>query len=171
MITPSLWNQEIIDALLVQEYPIFNQSFQKYTSANPVSRFNQKQSSSLSTAGFPNAIAALVPGKEAASALAKKLAFHLKDEWKTIAHKVRSDIKPQVMEFLKNPNNRDAIAVDTNTYPESCLRRDLEKCQTWVLGVEPTLGCPDRQNLGELLLCCAIGQPRTKTGDYQRRAR
>ncbi len=33
VITPSLWSQEIIDALIVAEYPSFKQSFQKYTNA------------------------------------------------------------------------------------------------------------------------------------------
>jgi len=134
VLTPSLWSQEIIDALIVQEYPSFNQSFQKYTGAEPVSRFNQKQSSSLSTAGFPNVITALVPGQEAAKALAQKLAEHLKQEWTSIGENTRKHIKNQVIQYLSDDEKRQKLweefaselppTADFNSY-----ERDLEKWQ------------------------------------------
>jgi CRISPR-associated protein Cmr2 len=66
VITPSLWSQEIIDALIVKKYPDFAANFACFQDGtSPVGRFDNGISASLSTAGFPNAITALVPGKEA----------------------------------------------------------------------------------------------------------
>ncbi|MHC5729582.1 MAG: type III-B CRISPR-associated protein Cas10/Cmr2, partial [Nostoc sp.] len=97
VITPSLWSQEIIDALIVKEYPDMKAEFEHTSNgADPVSRFDNSQSTSLSTAGFPNVITALVPGKKAAEALGKELSAQLTKEWEAIAHPIRSNIKTKV---------------------------------------------------------------------------
>ncbi|NES01748.1 MAG: type III-B CRISPR-associated protein Cas10/Cmr2 [Okeania sp. SIO2F4] len=100
VITPSLWGQEIIDALILDKYPDFQQEFDKYTKGDPVSKFNNRESVSLSTAGFPNLVTAVLPGKEAAKAMGKKLAEKLKSDWVDIGIKVREVIKKEVMDFV-----------------------------------------------------------------------
>lgn len=104
VITPSLWGQEIIDALMIKEfdkdYTIFQDSFKQYIGVHPVENFDQKNSSSLSTAGFPNVITALLPSKEDAEKLGSDLKLHLKNIWSEIALKVREDIKKQVIDYL-----------------------------------------------------------------------
>ncbi|NET88962.1 MAG: type III-B CRISPR-associated protein Cas10/Cmr2 [Kamptonema sp. SIO1D9] len=109
VITPSLWSQEIIDALMVKEFDndnstIFRDTFQQYSRDNcdPVKRFQEQKSTSLVTAGFPNVITALVPGKQAAIDLGKKLKCQLKKEWSNIATKVREDIKAKVQDAVEN---------------------------------------------------------------------
>lgn len=101
VITPSLWSQEIIDALLANSYPAFADELRKQ-SANPTDKFNDFSSRSLSTAGFPNTITALVPGKKNAIALGKQLQEALKEIWCDIAKQVRTHIKTQVIERLSN---------------------------------------------------------------------
>ncbi|MGK7872773.1 MAG: type III-B CRISPR-associated protein Cas10/Cmr2 [Xenococcaceae cyanobacterium] len=100
IITPSLWGQEIIDALLLKEYDNFDEYFQEISrDANypdgltPVTRFDKKVSTSLVTAGFPNIITVLTSGKEAAEKLGEDLSQKLRQEWHSIALKVREDIK------------------------------------------------------------------------------
>ena len=63
LIVPSLWGQEIIDALWLQEQPEhLAKDFQTIGHGHtPIERFNNRVSNSLSTAGFPNMITALVP--------------------------------------------------------------------------------------------------------------
>jgi CRISPR-associated protein Cmr2 len=95
VITPSLWKQEIIDALLLTKYCDFTKDFGN--DQTPVDRFQNKTSSSLSTAGFPNVITVLVPGETVAQELGKQLSDILKTEWKTIAEKVKAEIKDRVM--------------------------------------------------------------------------
>lgn len=107
VITPSLWGQEIIDALMIQEFDqngktIFKDSFNEYLGSNPVDNFKDKLSSSLSTAGFPNVITALLPNKQDAEKLGSDLKLHLKNIWGEIALKVREDIKQQVIDYLDN---------------------------------------------------------------------
>ncbi|WP_199249789.1 type III-B CRISPR-associated protein Cas10/Cmr2 [[Phormidium] sp. ETS-05] len=101
IITPSLWSQEIIDALLVKSYPNFGATFACLGDGlTPAQRFNDKTSISLSTAGFPNVITAVVPGKQAAEKLGKKLSQHLTKQWRFIAQRVREDIKKSVQNYL-----------------------------------------------------------------------
>lgn len=102
VITPSLWSQEIIDAWLAKEYPDFKPQFVSVDGLDPVARFEDKKSSSLATAGFPNVVTALVPGKDAAQKLGQDLTKHLLEEWQKIAYKVREDIKEQVIEKVKD---------------------------------------------------------------------
>ncbi|NEQ99848.1 MAG: type III-B CRISPR-associated protein Cas10/Cmr2, partial [Cyanothece sp. SIO2G6] len=97
VITPSLWGQDIIDALLVKQYPDFKAEF---NGGDPVTQFVEFESSSLSTAGFPNTITALVPGKEAAIALGQTLKAELQQVWQKIAVQVKQDIKERVIEDL-----------------------------------------------------------------------
>jgi hypothetical protein len=56
-----------------------------------------KESTSLRTAGFPNVITALVPGKDVKQ-LAEYLAQQLRQEWRGIAQKVREHIKKRGIE-------------------------------------------------------------------------
>lgn len=110
VITPSLWSQEIIDALMVKQYPDFLSDFRSFQgNSDPVSRFIAGTSTSLSTAGFPNVITAIVPGKEAARELGKKLCEQLTKEWQEIAEKVRSHIRNSVIAHLKDESKQDKI--------------------------------------------------------------
>jgi CRISPR-associated protein Cmr2 len=103
VIVPSLWSQEIIDALIIQQYPYFAPDFAQQ---NPVSRFKDKTSTSLSTAGFPNIITALVPGKEAAQKLGTQLKEKLTEEWVQIGEQVQLCIRAGVIEYLQKPTTK-----------------------------------------------------------------
>ncbi|OKH33828.1 type III-B CRISPR-associated protein Cas10/Cmr2 [[Phormidium ambiguum] IAM M-71] len=137
VITPSLWAQEIIDAFILKKYPDFSTYFEQISpdELTPVKRFENQKSTSLSTAGFPNVITALVPGKAAATALGKKLADNLTKEWREIGDKVKADIRSKVIDFLNNENKREnfwrefrkSIARESEI---DSLRRDLEKWET-----------------------------------------
>ncbi|NEO98726.1 MAG: type III-B CRISPR-associated protein Cas10/Cmr2 [Symploca sp. SIO2E9] len=141
VITPSLWSQEIIDALMVKEFDqtadnstVFRDSFQKYAldKLDPVSRFHHKKSTSLSTAGFPNIITAIVPGQKAAEELGKKLTDKLTEEWREIADKVREDIKQKVISWLgesKHQQQRNKILQEFPDADYQACLRDLEKWQ------------------------------------------
>ena len=110
VITPSLWSQEIIDALIVEKYPDFYPDFACLPNgSDPVGRFIDGTSTSLSTAGFPNVITAIVPGKEAAKKLGEELCQHLKKEWQEIALKVRSHIRKSVIDYLKDDKKKQEI--------------------------------------------------------------
>ncbi|MCC3568075.1 MAG: type III-B CRISPR-associated protein Cas10/Cmr2 [Oscillatoriales cyanobacterium] len=110
VITPSLWSQEIIDALIAKQYPNFQTDFAHFQDgSNPASRFQDRTSTSLSTAGFPNVITAIVPGKVAAEKLGAKLGQHLNKQWRKIALKVRSDIRHSVIDYLNDESKQDKI--------------------------------------------------------------
>ena len=104
MITPSLWSQDIIDALMVEAFggkgSVFAASLERYSGSIPSDRFETGTTVSLSTAGFPNAIAVLLPGKEAAMSLGKELTTQLTQEWETIGNQVKEDIKREVQRVL-----------------------------------------------------------------------
>lgn len=136
VITPSLWGQEIIDALLVKDYPAFKDFFQdtnkssEYT--DPVSLFNRRESASLSTAGFPNTITALVPGREHAIALGQALQTELQKVWSGIAEKVREHIKSRVLEHLSGDGVDETWEQLKGLFSEQeqpIYRRELEKLQ------------------------------------------
>lgn len=133
VITPSLWSQEIIDALIVKKYPDFAANFASFQDGiSPVGRFDNGISTSLSTAGFPNVIMALVPGKEAARELGEKLKKCLREEWSEIAKKVREDIKKRTLEFLKDTKNQqkiDEILLKEFLSEQEICKRDLKKWQ------------------------------------------
>lgn len=133
VITPSLWSQEIIDALIVKKYPDFAANFACFQDGtSPVGRFDNGISASLSTAGFPNVIMALVPGKEAARELGEKLKKCLIEEWSEIAKKVREDIKKRTLEFLKDTKNQqkiDEILLKEFLSEQEICKRDLKKWQ------------------------------------------
>ena len=133
VITPSLWSQEIIDALIIKKYPDFASNFASFQDGtSPVGRFDNGISTSLSTAGFPNVIMALVPGKEAARELGEKLKKCLIEEWSEIAKKVREDIKKRTLEFLKDTKNQqkiDEILLKKFLSEQEICKRDLKKWQ------------------------------------------
>lgn len=107
VITPSLWNQEIIDAFLIQEYPQIRDILRNSQQPNndPTTRFDRDpQSQSLSTAGFPNVITVLVPNQKSATELGNKLDNLLKSRWLSMSQKVRTCIKNQVINLLNSEN-------------------------------------------------------------------
>jgi CRISPR-associated protein Cmr2 len=103
IITPSLWHQEIIDAFLLKKYGDFSKFFESLDPQqhDPISRWKNDQSSSLSTAGFPNAIVALIPGKAAATALGEILTNTLREEWEKMSSEVHNDIRQRVATYAK----------------------------------------------------------------------
>lgn len=132
VITPSLWGQEIIDALILKEkYPDFQEEFDKYTKGDPVSKFNKRTSVSLSTAGFPNLVTAVLPGKEAAIEMGKKLAEKLKTDWINIGIKVREVIKKDVIAFASKPKEREKFWKDNakDFIDLEKYQKELEKWQ------------------------------------------
>jgi CRISPR-associated protein Cmr2 len=109
VVVPSLWGQEIFDALMLQHYQnsenpedcefatvLANGLREIGDRKLPVERFSDRSSTSLSTAGFPNMITALVPGKEAAQKLGEDLARELKEEWQKIGKIIRDHIRETV---------------------------------------------------------------------------
>ena len=109
LITPSLWHQEIIDAFLIQKYPNFEDYFPETKHGKtPVQRWDKRASTSLSTAGFPNAIVALVPSKEAATDLGEKLTGLIKELWEDIGKQVHNDIRKQVGKYAANAISTEA---------------------------------------------------------------
>ena len=119
LIVPSLWSQEIIDAFIIQKYPDFTTDFEKLQDGtNPVKRFDDKLSTSLSTAGFPNTITVLVSGKEEAQELGKSLGTTLTEEWLKIGEKVRKDIREKVTNFLQENSEEDLRSIVQEVFPE-----------------------------------------------------
>jgi CRISPR-associated protein Cmr2 len=106
VITPSLWDQEIIDAFLCRDFETFVRAFPGGLS--PGKRFINinGHSTSLVTAGFPNIITALVPSKEAAEKLGRHLQTALVSEWKRIGDNVREKIKKK---FHEQHQRADAL--------------------------------------------------------------
>lgn len=100
VITPSLWGQEIIDALIVKNYPEFQQEFSN--SNDPATKFSQLKSLSLSTAGFPNILTVLLPDEASAKEFGKKLENKLKKHWYDMSFKVRNEVKYIVRMLLKD---------------------------------------------------------------------
>lgn len=136
VITPSLWSQEIIDALIVKKYPAMKAEFEHTANgANPVSRFENSLSTSLATAGFPNVITALVPGKKAAEKLAQELSRELTKQWQAIAQKVRSDVKKRTIKWLDENIDSDVVK-ELLIKNDSANHKDLQKwrqhsCWEW----------------------------------------
>ncbi|MBV6622627.1 MAG: type III-B CRISPR-associated protein Cas10/Cmr2 [Rivularia sp. (in: Bacteria)] len=119
LIVPSLWNQEIIDALIIKKYSDFETDFEKLPNGNnPVKRFDNKLSTSLSTAGFPNTITVLVSGKENARRWGNYLSAKLKKEWVEIGKKVRKDIREKVTNFLQENNEEELKSIVTEVFSE-----------------------------------------------------
>lgn len=143
VIVPSLWSQEIIDAFILQKYPGFQVDFSElHSGKTPVERFHEKISTSLSTAGFPNNITVLVPGKEVAKQLGKDLSNKLREEWLSIGEVVRKDIYTKVTEYLEGLSSQDLealldeVASESNESERIEHTRDIEKlkkdcCWAW----------------------------------------
>ena len=132
VITPSLWGQEIIDALLFKKYPEFDQSFKHFAedSCNPKTRFQNKKSTSLTTAGFPNTITVLVGGKQEAQELGEKLTKKLtEEEWPAIASKVREDIKTGVRKYLQDESKLQQLKEAWQEEFSSSSLKELDKLQ------------------------------------------
>ncbi|ASC69779.1 hypothetical protein XM38_007080 [Halomicronema hongdechloris C2206] len=110
VIVPSLWGQDIFDAFTLRDkYPDFAPVMACLADGRtPVARFDDRISNSLSTAGFPNMITALVPGKEAAEKLGQDLSNKLVEEWRTISEKIRDDIRDKVITFLTDDQHQTA---------------------------------------------------------------
>lgn len=105
LIVPSLWGQDIIDARLLEHYreadpsfyAVLEQSFKEIGDRKtPVERFTDRSSSSLSTAGFPNVITAIVPGLSEAKSLGEKLSEKLQEKWSEIGTQVQLHIRNKV---------------------------------------------------------------------------
>lgn len=133
IVTPSLWSQEIIDAMLLQKYPKLEEAFNQYLGETPPERF--KTSNSLNTAGFPNLITTLVPGQKAAKTLGEDLSKYLKETWQDMGEKVREVIKTEVISLLNTPQKQqrvwDRIKSEFPDYEHPDCIRDLEK---WAQG-------------------------------------
>jgi CRISPR-associated protein Cmr2 len=133
VITPSLWGQEIIDALLLKKYPDFERFFKDILARNPVDEFEEKLSSSLSTAGFPNLITVLVSGESEAKDLGQKLTEQLNAIWQEIGVQVRDQIRRDVMKNLEISSEREKIWKkifdDLKLAPETeeIYRREFDK--------------------------------------------
>ena len=152
LIVPSLWGQDIIDAFLVNpspnedNHPLSSEDLVKWFSGyfsdhkTPAARFEEKSSNSLSTAGFPNVITALVPGKEAAEELGEKLSQDLTKIWHSIGIKVRDHIRKtsseraqEICKLLEKSENKRKILCEklgleiAETEPISPYLYDLKK--------------------------------------------
>lgn len=108
VIVPSLWGQDIFDAFTLRDkYPDFAPVMACLADGRtPVARFDDRTSNSLSTAGFPNMITVLVPGKSKAEELGRELSEKLAEEWRTISEKIRDDIRDQVIAFLTDDRHQ-----------------------------------------------------------------
>ncbi|GAA6622358.1 type III-B CRISPR-associated protein Cas10/Cmr2 [Scytonema sp. NUACC26] len=118
-IVPSLWSQEIIDAFIVQKYSDFASDLARlHDGKNPVERFKEKISTSLSTAGFPNAITVLVSGEEEARKWGKCLSKTLTEEWVKIGTEVKNHIRKRVIEFLEKETPEKLETILNEALPE-----------------------------------------------------
>jgi len=105
VIVPSLWGQDIVDALLLKDdgFPEFRRVFEQIQDGQrPAQRFIRRQSNSLSTAGFPNVITAVVPGLEAAQTLGQDLSEALTQLWVELGEQVRDDIRAKVGAYIQD---------------------------------------------------------------------
>ena len=124
--------------MLLQKYPNLEEAFHQYLGGTPPKRL--ETSNSLNTAGFPNLITTLVPGREAAQKLGEDLSKHLKEIWQDMGEKVRKVIKKEVISLLDTPKKRqqvwDKIKSEFPDYEHRDCIRDLEKwaqdgCWEW----------------------------------------
>jgi CRISPR-associated protein Cmr2 len=155
VIIPSLWSQEIIDALIIKQYPDFAPYFEcLQKGGNPVNRFKEKTSTSLSTAGFPNAITVLLPGKKAAQDWGKSLADQLTKEWVEIGEKVRKHIRQQVTHFLNKKTTKleSLIKEVFPEFQETSPEFDLYLKELRSLVDETKHGCWEWRKLWEVQL-------------------
>ncbi|MDJ0618410.1 MAG: type III-B CRISPR-associated protein Cas10/Cmr2 [Calothrix sp. MO_192.B10] len=152
VIVPSLWSQEIIDALIVEEYPKFKSYFACLSAdgQDPISRFNEKQSPSLSTAGFPNIITVLVPGKAGAEEWGQDLSEKLTEIWSQIGEEVRNDIRNKVITYLNSCDEKELLdeafpSIDysdpaLDPYKEELTKLRQKSCWEWRKLWEAQLG-------------------------------
>lgn len=109
LIVPSLWGQEIIDALWLQAKDQPDQLAKDFQTIGngqtPIERFNNQTSNSLSTAGFPNMITALVPSKTEAEALGHELSKLITELWLNIGERVQKDIRNRVSQYAADTDS------------------------------------------------------------------
>lgn len=139
VITPSLWGQEIMDAFLLVDHPQFENDYKGLFGNTPIARFQNHESISLSTAGFPNFIAVLVPGYDAATQLSEALTTELRTKWYEIGEQVRQCIKDRVRHQISNERidslwNR--IQAECQELDAEVYRHELEElrkgsCWSW----------------------------------------
>lgn len=132
IITPSLWSQEIIDALIAQTYPAIRSDI------TIVERFRDRslaptdrRLSTLNIAGFPNTLTLLVPGREAADHLIATLKATLQHYWHTIATRVKETVKSDVRDFLTQHFDRTCIDLsrDLNSEAAEACVTELKQYQ------------------------------------------
>jgi CRISPR-associated protein Cmr2 len=131
VITPSLWEQPIFDALMLQEFTHFRDFFG--SDLDPISRFDQAETTALCTAGFPNTIIVLVPGEQAAIDLGKRLKDNLNEIWSHIAQQVREAIEGR---FLVAPDlntlwDRISMEFPNPTHSPNIYYRELRHYNHW----------------------------------------
>ena len=136
IIVPSLWSQEIIDALLLQDTSkgsLFLKTFEKIGDrTTPVQRFKDKTSHSLSTAGFPNMMTVLVPGQAAAEKLGNQLSKALTEAWRELGETVRDDIRTKVLAYLDEASDRDKTDLLSEVFPGA----DPQELAAYLGGIE-----------------------------------
>lgn len=139
IITPSLWSQEIIDAFLLKKYPNFTSDFQNISPDNldSIARWKAGKSTSLSTAGFPNSIVILIPGKEQAQYWGEQLTQQLKQEWETIAYTTCNHVRQRVSKYASEKLESFSEFLETieSIFPDSVTNSneyydDLVKWET-----------------------------------------
>lgn len=112
VISPNLHGQAIIDAFLIQKYSDpdsgFGEYFDHLNLPNPLKQFDNEESTSLSTAGFPNVISALIPAGDRTT-LGPELEQFLQTEWREIGDKVRDSIKETVQGIYGDPKRVNEI--------------------------------------------------------------
>ncbi|PSN20670.1 type III-B CRISPR-associated protein Cas10/Cmr2 [filamentous cyanobacterium CCP5] len=191
VIVPSLWGQDINDAFWLRQYGqparngeanpnyleefshLWRQGFDEINDGlEPVERFearDDKRSNSLSTAGFPNMITVLVPGKKAAEELGQALADELVALWhdikeendkgkKVVARrglgaKVKENIQDQVIAYLTKTENVNGKTLEEKRTkrlerlqaegPEALL--DTERCNSLLQEAFPTWNDTQRE--------------------------
>ena len=131
VITPSLWDQAIIDAFLVERYPSFTDFLAGGLS--PGKQYENRQSTQLTTAGFPNILTVLLPSQANAEALGQTLKSHLSEAWYQIGDQVRRSVTTDVIEHLRRSIDRLKVErrdMETNPTTQAADERDLERWQT-----------------------------------------
>lgn len=134
VITPNLYSQSIIDAFLLQKYPDFEDYFKHFQISNPVTEFEDKTSISLSTAGFPNVIAAVIPDCDK-DQIGQELADELKKAWQEIGHNVKETIKKTVRALFEDESRvNQVLEWIADTCPEGMQDALTHEFLSWQQG-------------------------------------
>ncbi|MBD2090636.1 type III-B CRISPR-associated protein Cas10/Cmr2 [Microcoleus sp. FACHB-1515] len=132
IITPSLWSQEIIDALIAQTYPdisanitVVDRFYDDRTVALDGASADRRLST-INIAGFPNTITLLAPNREAADRLVATLKATLQGHWQTIATMVKETVKSEVRDFLDSQFDRTWADLSRDLNPEAAEALAIE---------------------------------------------